>query len=149
MLSFKEGTPEKVKSVLLSVYNSQNLVRIVYGDVVTGRDWLEEHDVIGRVGRSTGEIKAPLLIKNERSNFGGSILAECILKIVDVKSKRVLYEATNYQKPILVLCASTHRDYMYDVCHSVDGVNKVHARFKSQKSAVNYIEFMHCKRMVK
>lgn len=149
MFNFDEKTNDVVQRVITSAYHSKQRMRIVLGDVKTGEDWLEEHEIIGTLGRSTGTIKKPLLINNSRSMSGGAILTNCILKIVDVKTKRVLYEASNYKKPILVKCASTHKDYMYDVYHVKNGNNVLHARFKTEKKADNYIEFMQCRRMAK
>ena len=149
MFNFDEKTNDAIQRVITSAYHSKQRLRVVFGDVETGEDWLEEHCVIGTVGRSTGTIKKPLLINNSRSTGGCAILTSCILKIVDVKSKHVLYEASNYKKPILVKCVSTHNDYMYDVYNVKNGSNILHARFKTEKSADNYIEFMQCKRMTK
>ena len=149
MFNFDENTNQVVQRVITSAYHSKQRLRIVLGDVETGEDWLEEHDTIGTIGRSNGAIKKPLLINNSRSIGGCAILTSCILKIVDVKNKRVLYEASNYEKPILVKCASTHNEYMYDVYQVKNGNNVLHARFKTEKRADNYIEFMHCKRMAK
>ena len=105
--------------------------------------------MIGTIGRSTGTIKTPLLISNSRSLGGGAILTDCIVKIVDVKTKRVLYVNPKYTIPTLVKCESQHNDYMYDVYLSQNDEIKLHARFKTEKKADNYIQFMHCKRMSK
>lgn len=147
--NFEQDTSEQVQRVITSAYYSKQRIRIVYGDNETGRDWLEEYDVIGTVGRSTGTVKAPLLINNSRSLGGGAILTNCILKIVDVKTKRILYENPIYKMPILVKCASQEKDYMYDVCRSFDNENTLIARFKTEAKADNYIQFMQCKRMSK
>lgn len=149
MFNFNDKTNLDVQRVINSAYNAKQRVRIVLGDNETGEDWLEEHDVIGTIGRSTGSIKTPLLIKSSRSLGGCAISTDCILKIVDVKSKRTLYEAKNYQKPVLVKCASQMDDYMYDIYVSKKGCNTLQARFKTEKQANNYIDFIHCKRMAK
>ena len=149
MFNFDEKTNDAVQRVITSAYHANQRLRVVFGDVETGEDWLEKHCVIGTVGRSAGTIKKPLLINNSRSTGGCAILTNCILKIVDVKNKHVLYEALNYKKPIFVKCASTHNGYMYDVYNVKNGSNILHARFKTEKSADNYIEFMQCKRMTK
>ena len=142
--TFDVGTKDKVKQVLTSVHKSRDRIRIVYGDPETGKDWLEENDVIGCVGRSTGEQKIPLLIANERSMGGGGILTANILKIVRVSDKRVLYQHDKYVTPEFELefLAITGQ---YGV--SVGG--KVHANFKTHDTAIKYIDFMLCKRMRK
>jgi hypothetical protein len=41
---------------------NQRKIRLFYGDTQTGQSWFDEHDVVGRIGRSTGSIKVPLLV---------------------------------------------------------------------------------------
>ena len=149
LFNFDQNTDENVQRVLTAAYHNKNRIRIVYGEHNTNTDWLEEHDVIGTVGRSTGNKPCALLISNSRSMGGSAILTNCIVKIVDVKTKRVLWQHPNYTKPILVKCASQHDDFMYDVYHTRESENILHARFKTEKQADNYIGFMHCRRMSK
>ena len=144
MFALNEKTSSRVATLLNNLNMSKQRVRIIYGDVNTGKDWLEEYDVIGTIGCSTGINKIPLLIKNSRSTGGGSILDHCILKIVDVKSKRVLYQHEKYVSPKFEIgfLAITGQ-------YSVTVVGKVQANFKTEKKAQNYIDFMLCKRMSK
>lgn len=145
MFTFNEKTNDKVKSVLNSVYNSGQRIRIVYGDIETGKDWLEESDVIGRIGRSTGIRKMPLLIANSRSYGGGAILDHCIIKIVVTDNKRVLYQHDNYHQADLTYSEVVTDSYPH--CVFADG--KLHASFKSEKSALKFIAFLQCKKMCK
>lgn len=55
-------------------------VRIFYGDARTGRDWLEESDVQGTLGRSTGPLKVPLLIAHGSAG-GSALLDHCIVRL--------------------------------------------------------------------
>ena len=144
MFTLNEKTPSRVATLLNNLSMSQQRIRLVYGDTTTGKDWLEEYDVIGTIGRSAGIKQVPLLINNSRSTGGGAILDHCILKIVDVKSKRVLYQHEKYKEPKfeIVFLAITGQ---YSV--TVDG--KIQANFKTEKQAQNYIDFMLCKRMSK
>jgi len=72
----------------------QNGTRIVldYGDTKTGKSWGEVYDVTGRIGRSTGTSKIPILLHNRRSIGGGAILDHCIIGIVTSKGKEPLYK---------------------------------------------------------
>ena len=144
MFTLNEKTPSRVATLLNNLSMSQQRIRIVYGDTNTGIDWLEEYDIIGTIGRSTGIEQIPLLIKNSRSSGGGAILDDCILKIVDVKTKRVLYQAENYITPNFEI------GFMAITCqYSVSIGGKVQANFKTEKQAQKYIDFMLCKRMSK
>lgn len=88
---FNVETPEKVRQVINSLMHTPTRVRIYCGDTATGEAWQEEHDVMGRIGRSTGPCKIPLLIANARSRGGPGLLDACILRIVRLSDKAVLY----------------------------------------------------------
>ena len=145
MFTFGDNTNEKVKQVLTSCYNRKNRIRIVYGDVITGKSYLEEYEILGYVGKSTGIKPIPLLINNSRSFGGCGILTGSILKIIDTKTKQVLFQNDKFIEPILTKEISSHDSYLYDVIYNGESV----ARFKTEKQANNYIDFMQCKRMSK
>lgn len=146
--TFDAGTNDAVKAKLASLHKTRDRVRIVYGDPVTGKDWLEEHDVMGRIGRSTGSTKVPLLIANERSMGGGALLTARILKIVLVDNKKVLYQHENYVEPKFGIIPNHNDDLPVSV--TVQGKWPVEqARFKTHDAATKYIDFMLCKRMRK
>ena len=142
MLTLKAKTSGGVAVLLNRLTESKQRIRLVYGDTETGKDWLQEYDVLGSIGKSMGTNQIPLLISNSRSTGGGAILEDCILKIVDVKSKKVLYQHDKYITPKFDIVLSTDE---YSV--TVDG--KMQANFKTIKQAQNYIDYMLCKRMSK
>ncbi len=74
----------------------QTRVQFHWGDVKTGKDWGDIYDVKGRIGRSTGPIKIPILLYNSRSIGGGAVLDHCIVKITETKGGRVLYQHAKY-----------------------------------------------------
>lgn len=142
--TFDAGTNDTVKAKLTSLHKTRDRVRIVYGDPITGKDWLEEYDVMGRIGRSTGQKPIALLVNNERSMGGGAILTANILKIVLVDNKKVLYQHEKYEEPVFEIgFLSITGQY------SVSVGGKVQANFKTQEAATKYIDFMLCKRMRK
>lgn len=146
--TFYAGTNDAVKAKLTSLHKTRDRVRIVYGDPITGKDWLEEYDVMGRIGRSTGSAKVPLLIANERSMGGGAILTAKILKIVLVDNKKVLYQHENYVEPKLKIVSI--RVAGFDKHHVVNtATDDTQALFKTHDAATKYIDFMLCKRMRK
>ena len=142
MLTLKAKTNSGIVVLLNSLTESKQRVRLVYGNTTTGKDWLQEYDVIGSIGKSTGTNQIPLLISNSRSTGGGAILEDCILKIVDVKSKKVLYQHDKYLAPKFDIVPSI-------VGYSVAVDGNVQANFKTIKQAQNYMDFMLCKRMSK
>ncbi len=96
--SFRKGTPDQIKEIISMFMHSGTRLRLCLGDAVTGRDWEEEHDVEGYIGRSTGSIKVPILLANARSHGGGEILTTNIVKIQYANKKQggVLYQHPNY-----------------------------------------------------
>ena len=99
--SYKLETAPEVVNVLERVRLNHIRVELHYGDVQTGRDWNETYDVTGSLGRSTGPIKVPILLKTRRSSGGGAILDHCIVKIVRLDGATkgtVLYQHPTYQK---------------------------------------------------
>lgn len=154
---FHAETPAAVRLILENARLRGERLRLFYGDVETGRDWLEELDTMGTIGRSTGRIQVPLLIRNRRSSGGPAILDHCIVKIM--RGRDVLYQAANYhqgelrfqERPLFGLPAD-RREYRWAVMRD-DGPagpgprgGGVFARFKSEKQAIMFIEFLQGRR---
>ena len=147
--AYHKDTPLKVRAILEQYlqnyrrHDSRSRLRIFYGDTETGRDWHEEWQIIGYIGRSNGKIKVPLLIFNSRSNGGGSILDHCIIKIME--GKRVLYQHPKYDAGKIIILPCTMAYFKAEV--RIDG--KVHARFRTEAKAQRWFDFMTGKRMSK
>ncbi len=56
---FDPGTDPRLARVLETCRRDGRKVRLVLGDTGTGASWLDEFDVVGTVGRSTGLLKVP------------------------------------------------------------------------------------------
>ena len=104
--------------------------------------WLEEDDVTGTIGRSTGRQKIPLLIKNSRSLGGGGILCHCIIRIDVIKSRRTIYKHPSFTVPTLGVYPNLDEDTKTKYPFTVLKNNELQACFKSEKQAKNYIGFM-------
>lgn len=125
-------TNNRIVEVLELARINHKRIKVYYGDVETGRDWCEENDTVGYVGRSTGRIKIPLLVHNERSMGGGGILDNCIVKIKEANGGYMLYQADNYQAPNVAIKESSDIEgYTHETW--VNG--KLYGRHKSLKSA--------------
>ncbi len=79
---FDPGTDPAAAMALESCRNTQRKVRLVLGDTVTGQPWFDEFDVVGRIGRSTGCLKVPLLVEDGEAG-GCAILTACLLCLID------------------------------------------------------------------
>lgn len=143
---FDGRTPEKVQKALETYRKSGEKVRIFYGDVVTGRDWLDEYDMIGRVGRSMGPMKSPLLIAPGECG-GPSMLTSCIVRIIDIASGNEVYRHAQYHRPTMALVTAADYDQVAGYSHSVQveslsGHMETQANFKSIGEAAHWIAFM-------
>ena len=134
---FDPGTDAQVAKVLESSRTRERKVRLVLGDTRSGEPWLEEHDVVGRIGRSTGTLKVPLLI--EAGEHGGSaILCACLLAIVDWTSGDFLYRHDAYREADLTIKPSANAERPWDVLRHEEIV----ASFRDIGQAGAYLAFM-------
>jgi len=140
---FDADTPDKVRHILERYRKSGDRLRLFYGDVKTGQDWMEENDVMGRIGRSTGPQKIPLLIA-DGEHGGGGILDGSIVRIIDVKTRAELYRHPSYTRRALVIkeaaAASPSRGKKYT--HDVVREGSTMAYFTSYGKAAAYLAFM-------
>lgn len=89
--SYNQDTPQKLIDVLENCRLNKTRIVIDYGDTATGISWNEVNDVVGYVGRTTGNDKIPLLVYNSRS-FGGTWITQSkILHIRESKGKKLIY----------------------------------------------------------
>ena len=134
---FDPGTPPQVRGVLARLIDSGDTVRIYLGDVDSGRDWLEDCDVYGRLALSMGPMQVPLLIE-PRKHGGAALLTACILRIQHASSRRDLYRHPNYLEPCFQLRGSD--DEQRPV--AVYAYNQLVANFENRNKARKYSEFM-------
>jgi hypothetical protein len=158
---YPDGTPPKVRSVIEAArasytdYHAQGTVlRLFYGDPETGRDWAEQNDVIGFIGRSSGMMKVPLvlepLLDEERnivsSGFGGSIMTRSIVRIINVTSGEEMYRHKNYLLPDLQIEERDCPDgYRFVVQRVGEGIV---ATAKTREEAESHVAFLKGYRLV-
>ena len=134
---FDPGTDARASKVLESCRTHERKIRLILGDTLTGEPWLEEHDVVGRIGRSIGTLKVPLLI--EPGELGGSaILCDCILAIIDWASGDSLYRHDAYREAELSIKPSTDAERPWNVFRREEIV----ASFRDIGQAGAYLAFM-------
>ena len=91
----ERANKERVEAILTPCVGTRKRVRFFYGSVVDGRDWADENDVSGYIGRSIGREPCLLLLGNSRSIGGMAILTHCILRLI-IDSREV-YRHPLYQ----------------------------------------------------
>ena len=106
-ISFMKSTKEECANVLNEAFKNKRRIRLFFGNKKTGEDWCERFDIMGYIGRSNGTHKVPLLLYRKNSSGGFAILTDSILKIVDTKTKKVLYLDEIYKVPKLDVIKNT------------------------------------------
>lgn len=158
-IQLKDGTVKKYQTndelidVLEWYINTDKRVRIWYGHE-DGRAWNEEFDVTGRIGRSCGNYKIPILMSNSNSQYGGSLLVGKIIRIDDIAAKRTIYKQGNFHIEPMEIVEPTkelkEKGYVASVMQTKDNGEVVNeANFKSRKSAENWVAFMNGTRYCK
>ena len=133
--SYHIDTPSDLCDILEECRVKKVRIKVNYGDPTTGQDWLEEHDIRGYVGRSTGQIQMPLLVYNKRARGGGALLDDQILKVRETNGGYVLWEHPNYKQPTFEIVPDLSVPYPYAVY--VDG--EIRAAFPTVEQAYKYI----------
>jgi len=139
---FQFHLKQDIVRVLEQARQNRTRIHISLGDTVTGKDWLEENDVIGYIGRSMGPIKVPLLIANRRSLGGSAILDHCIVRVRLSAGGKVLYQHANYHFGSLAIRSKDQavelpngRLLKVDVLRN----SQVHASFESIEKARRWV----------
>lgn len=139
---FDPDTPVAVQRVLEAYRKSGQKIRVFLGDAKTGRDWHDEHDVVGTIGRSMGPLKVPLLISGNDCG-GPALLTACIVRLMDAKTKQELYRHPTYQAGTFSILPSDFPGYSHEVQVNEQRV----ARFRTLAAAQRWVAFMKGERM--
>jgi hypothetical protein len=130
---YSSETPDEVIEILERAIKERIRLKFYYGDRETGRDYLEESDTVGKIGRSTGEIKIPLLLAKYDSIGGPALFDSGIVKIVTSPRRELLWQHKNYhQKEISLININDDPNYTHALI--VDG--DIFSRHSSQRSAL-------------
>ena len=133
---YSNETPDDLIRVLDSLRGTHQRVKIYLGDRETGRDWMEEDGKIGKIGRSSGPIKVPILLRTMNSQGGGAILEDCIVKIATspAGSARVLYQHPRYYQPAMEI-TNEGLEGKPEYTHTLRIGGEVYSRHTSERSA--------------
>jgi hypothetical protein len=132
----KTAVAERPENQLALLAGLPKRVRLYYGDRATGRDWGEENDVTGYVGRSMGPKKIPLLMATRYSMGGGGVLVDCIVRML--VDGRETYCHPLYKAPAWGCREEYGTPLPFIVCR--DG--EEHARFRTDASRARWLAFM-------
>lgn len=142
--SYHPMTDEKLIRVLERCRRDGTRIRVFLGN--NGKNWMEENNVVGYVGRSTG-IKTPLLVYNNRSLGGVSLLDNCILAVQETKTKDFIYRGKDFKVPDIEIKKDRSYHHLLPYHAIVDG--ETFAAFPDKKTAENWRDFMQGKRTKK
>lgn len=121
----------ELNRIINSLIHKNIRVRVFYGKT-DGKAWVEEFDIMGYIGRSTGgDMAIPILLYNKKSIGGCGILVDSIVKLVETKSKKVLYQHPKFTMPDI----QTHFCYVM-----VD--NGIHANCTTNEKAIRLTKFL-------
>lgn len=151
-LEVSDNISEELINIILRAYKYKFRIRLFYGDIHTGRSWNEEYDVMGTIGRTTGNIKIPILVHNKRSLGGGALYLPSVIRIDDIEDKRTLWKLPNFHvEPMeIVYYPDDPNGLPYNVMQTKDsGVRVNVANFKTEIQAQKWVEFMEGKRYSK
>lgn len=95
--TYDDKADPRVIRILEEARQSGRRLCVRYGDRKTGRDWGDMR-ACGRVGRSMGPTKIPILLRTSRSTGGEGLLEASIVQITDPVRRRKLYEVPGYHK---------------------------------------------------
>lgn len=146
-LEFMSTLPIGAANALIGAWKSGDRVRIFYGDVDTGEQWMEDHDVSGYV-EPAYFLRMPVLAYSKRSVSTTPIMQNCLVRIIRTKDGKELWRAANYQDPYLYIAPTP--DWLRDAGYNWgvhDAREKNLANFRTKAKAQAYIDFQKGKRM--
>ncbi|WP_284620529.1 hypothetical protein [Aquabacterium humicola] len=134
---FGPGCSKELASALEACRHSRSKVHLVVGDTGTGSVAFDDNDVVGRIGRSHGALKVPLLLEDGQA-FGSPVTCGRVLAILDWETGLALYRHPGYRPPELKLAFCEHESRPWSVMHRDSTI----ARFADIGKAGAYIAFM-------
>ncbi|MHB8742819.1 MAG: hypothetical protein ACYC9L_06790 [Sulfuricaulis sp.] len=141
---FHQQTPKAVRRILETARETGIRLRLFLGDAITGRDWGEEHDTIGTVGRSTGPLRVPLLVADSFDAGGGAILDHCVVRVIDVQRGWDVYRHPAYAAPRL----RKGKPWAVDLPVAFYRDGKPYAAFRTETEGHAWRQFIRGERVV-
>ena len=94
---FHPDCPTNIRDILERARKGQTRISVYYGSAETGHGWGDVET--GRVGRSMGPQKVPIMLYSRRSIGGSAILTSSIVRITHANKKEGgdLYRHPKYE----------------------------------------------------
>jgi hypothetical protein len=140
---FDPGTPEAVRKALDVARLRGRRLRLWIGDMKTGRDWMEQDNVIGYIGRSPGPMRRPTLLKSRLSRNGQIISTINLVRIMDIRDRKEVYRHSEYYFPRFTQDTDTYKVAPFFIR---DMSGETITRFETATARQRWIEFMEGKR---
>lgn len=132
---------EKLISILERCRKNNTRIRVWYG--ANNKVWLEEYNVMGRIGRTNGRIKIPILVNNKRSLGGSELLVQCIVRIDDIEEKKTIYKLDGYEMPNFKIKEVKNNGHILDyLVMKEDKILATFRTFNTFEKAQNWVDFM-------
>ena len=128
---YDSETPDSLIEILERARINKTRLKFYLGDKETGKDWMEEDSKLGKIGRSTGQVKIPIIIKNVYSCGGEAILTDCIVKLTTSPGRVPLYQHPKYHQPKMEILEDGDGKYSHAIIIGGD----VYSRHTSLLSA--------------
>jgi hypothetical protein len=138
---FEPGTPPGVCNALDTARIRGNRVRLWSGGPVTGEAWWETDNVIGYIGRTSGPLRQPTLIKSRYGTKGERLSTLCVVRIMDTKTRKELYRHPHYHMREFVLSKDSYHPHAPFIICSKQG--ETLTRFEDKSARQRWIEFMN------
>ena len=134
---FSEETPAVVQKFIERLRHTEETVRVFYGDPKTGLSSMDEFDMIGQIGRSTGVLKVPLLI-TEGDGYGANLSDSRVIRVIRASDGKNLYRHPGFHLPKMEIVENEHPKF----AASVMVADAVAARFRTYAKAAHWVAFM-------
>lgn len=128
-------------ATLSECYRQKRRVRLWYGDRKSGESYFEDFETTGRIGRSCGDFKIPLVIANSRSWGGGALLVGSLIRVDDIKARKTLWKVPNYYDKLELFHVKGNK-LPWQVC----GRSTTLACFETEEKAKRWIDFQQGRR---
>jgi hypothetical protein len=142
---FDIRTPVVVQEALEALRTNRHRVRIFYGDTATGRSWMYETDVIGRLSRSGRPMRVPMLKVDKLG--GTTLLSHCIVRLIDLTTGQEMYRHPLFHLPAMAVESASREDQLQGLTHTVkaEGADRYMESirsFRTEAKARQWMSFM-------